>query len=399
MAQTWPVTRNKKLALKAIDAIGPFLLPLLERIWRPRIDTGETVARILVIEPWLIGDVVLATPLLLALRERYPDAHISLLAKPHAEALLRNSGLVDEVVVFDLPWTANTGKYRPSRYSRRALAALVTRLREARFDLTIDCRMDIRSNVITFATGAPKRVGYAFGGGSYLLTDAVPASPDDHHKVYDWLALLPPLDDGRWSAGGKGSGGIVEDLARRFKPQLRVTPDERADAAERMKSLGFHEDDLIVGIHPGASQPRRRWPLEDFAWVASALAARHSTKTLVFLDPENYGETMRLEGVRFLKTSLRGLMAAMTQCDLLLCNDSGPMHIADALGVPIVGVFTTGNPVWHRPFGDGQITVGHGTGHDFVSYPTRAEVLEAAEKQLAASVRAKTQLVSEPAAR
>lgn len=380
MAQTWPVTRNKKLALKAIDAIGPALVPLLERIWRPRTDSGEPVSRILVIEPWLIGDVVLATPLLQALRERYPDARISLLAKPHAEELLRNSGLIDEVIVFDLPWTANSGKYRPGRYDRRAIAALVARLRHTKFDLTIDCRMDIRSNVVTFATGAPRRIGYDFGGGSYLLTHALPASPDEHHKVFDWLALLRPLDDGRW-----GGEETAANLARRLKPRLSVTADEGAEAARRLSSLGFLEDDLIVGIHPGASQPRRRWPLDDFAWVAEALAERHSTKTLVFLDPENYGQTMGIPDARFLRTSLRELMAAMTQCDLLLCNDSGPMHIADALGVPLVGIFTAGNPTWHGPSGDDQLAVGRGTGHDFISYPERTDVLRAAEQRLVRS--------------
>ncbi|HEY4955393.1 MAG TPA: glycosyltransferase family 9 protein [Gemmatimonadaceae bacterium] len=379
MAQTWPVTRNKKLALKAIDAIGPALMPLLERLWPPRNDSSEAVRRILVIEPWLIGDVVLATPVLQALRERYPDAHISLLAKAHAEELLRNSGLVDDVIIADLPWTATTGKYRPSRYHRGAIAGLVSRLREARFDLTIDCRMDIRSNLVTFATGAPRRIGYAFGGGSYLLTDAVVATPDDHHKVRDWLALLRPLVE------GNVANDITESLARRFKPRLSVTLDERAQAAARLRSLGFLEGDLIVGIHPGASQPRRRWPLEDFAWVAEALGDRYSSKALVFLDPDGYGEGMRLPGARFLSTSLRELMAAMTQCDLLLCNDSGPMHVADALGVPLVGIFTTGNPAWHRPFGDDQITVGQGTGHDVISYPTRDDVLRAAEERLALS--------------
>jgi ADP-heptose:LPS heptosyltransferase len=379
MAQTWPVTRNKTLALKAIDAVGPALVPLLERLWPPRADSSEAARRILVIEPWLIGDVVLATPVLQALRERYPDAHISLLAKAHAEELLRNSGLVDDVIIADLPWTATAGKYRPSRYDRGEIAGLVSRLRAARFDLTIDCRMDIRSNLVTFATGAPRRIGYAFGGGSYLLTDAVVASPNDHHKVRDWLALLRPLD------GGNGTTDVTESLARRFKPRLNVTDEERTQAAARLSSLGFLEDDMILGIHPGASQPRRRWPLEDFAWVAEALAGRYSSKTLVFLDPDGYGEAMRLRGVRFLRTSLREMMAAMTQCDLLLCNDSGPMHVADALGVPLVGIFTTGNPAWHRPFGDDQITVGQGTGHDVISYPTRDDVLRAAEERLALS--------------
>lgn len=84
----------------------------------------------------------------------------------------------------------------------------------------------------------------------------------------------------------------------------------------------------------------------------------------------------------FVRASLREMMALMTCCDVFICNDSGPMHIADALRVPVVGIFTTGNPVWHRPFGENQLFVGRGTGHDVLRYPTRDEVLAAAEKQL-----------------
>jgi heptosyltransferase-2 len=316
--------------------------------------------------------------MLQALRERFPDAEISLLAKPHAEELLRNSGLVDHFIDFDFPWTATTGKYRPSRYDRRAIAALVRHLRQENFDLTIDCRMDSRSNVVTFVSGAPRRIGYDFGGGSYLLTDALPAAPDEHHKVHDWLALLEPLDDGRW-----GGPATATNLSRRFKPELRVTPEERREAARQLRSLGFAEGDVIVAIHPGASQPQRRWPLADFAWVADSLSLTHSTKSLVFLDPESYGKSMPLKSdARFIAASLRELMALLTNCDLFIGNDSGPMHVADALGVPVVGIFTTGNPVWHRPFGEGQVVVGQGTGHACLSYPTRADVLKAAESQL-----------------
>lgn len=101
----------------------------------------------------------------------------------------------------------------------------------------------------------------------------------------------------------------------------------------------------------------------------------------------------------FVRASLREMMALMTCCDVFICNDSGPMHIADALGVPVVGVFTTGNPVWHRPFGEEQLFVGRGTGHDLVSYPTRDEVLAAAEKQLerARLSRAENEAAMEPA--
>lgn len=378
------MTRGKRVALKVADAIarGVSLVPRV--IWRPRRDDGKGIRKILVIEMWLIGDVVLVTPLLRGLRARFPDARISLLAKPHAEDLLLHSGLVDEVIPFDFPWTANEGKYRPSRYDRREIASLLRRLRREEFDLTIDCRMDGRSNIVSFATGAPRRIGYDFGGASYLLTHALPASPDDHHKVDDWLALLKPIDDGGW-----GEKVRAETLTARPASLLIVTAHEKAEARRRLVALGVLDDDIVVGIHPGASNQRRRWPLDDFAWVAGSLA-RKSIVPLVFVDPEGYGEKMPIEPrACFLSTTLRELMATLTHCDVLICNDSGPMHIADALGVPVVGVFTTGNPVWTGPYGENQLTVGRGTGHDFVSYPAKEEVLAAANAQLQRARRAR----------
>ncbi|MDP9176468.1 MAG: glycosyltransferase family 9 protein [Gemmatimonadota bacterium] len=381
MAQTWPVTRSKRLVLDLVDALGAAAAPMLKTLWPPRKDTGAPVTRILVIELWLIGDVVLATPILRALRERFPGAEITLLGKPHAEELLRESGLADKVITFDFPWTANTGKYRPERYDRRVIRDLIRQLREERFDLTLDSRMDVRSSVIAYSTGAPRRIGYAFGGGGFLLTDALPASPNVHHKAHDWLALLKPLDDGRWN---NGATATVESLASRFPPLLRVNDAERVNADETLRSLGIQDGQLIVGIHPGASRPRGRWPLDNFGWIADALASRHATACVVFVDPERYGERMPSRNdVKFVRASLREMMALMTYCDLFICNDSGPMHVADALGVPVVGIFTTGNPIWHRPVRENQLYVGRGTGHDFVTYPTREEVLMAAEEQIA----------------
>jgi len=331
-------------------------------------------------ELWLLGDVVLMTPILRALRERFPGAEITVLAKPHAADLLGESDLADKVITFDFPWTAPADKYKPSRYDRRIID-LVRRLREEKFDITIDGRMDVRSSALAYATGAPTRIGYDFGGGGFLLTHALPASPDDDHRAHDWLTLLEPLDDGRWNDGGPSTPA---ELGKRFAPRLKVSLAERADAARLLRSFGVQDGDLIVGIHPGASRPRGRWPLEDFAWVADSLASRYGSRCLVFVDPAGYGAQMPARSeAHFVSASLREMMALMTCCDVFICNDSGPMHIADALGVPVVGIFTTGNPVWHRPFGENQRFVGSGTGHDVSTYPTREDVLTAAEEQLA----------------
>ena len=360
MAQTWRVTPAKVAVFRAIDALSLPLRPFIRK--RP---PGREVRNILVMEPWYIGDVVLATPALRALRAKFPNARISLLGKKHAEELLRHSGLVDEVIVFDIPWTAKQSKYSPSRYDRNAIHDLLGTLRSREFDLTVDARMDLRSNYLTWLTRAPRRVGYDFGGGSFFLTDAVPADPDRLHRVDDWIALLKPLE-----------------IEGRFEPLLRVSLEEKEWAGKVLARHGIGEADAVVAIHGGASDARRRWAPEKFEHVADALAQRYGVKIVWLLDPETPDREVTIASA-VLRTSLREMMAIFSRCTVVLCNDSGPMHIADALDVRVVAVFLTGNPAWHRPYRQNQEVVGEGTGHDFLVAPKEGEVLAAAERQLA----------------
>ena len=373
MAQTWRVTGAKRAAFRAIDVAGRPLKTLLS----PRPSGSAPVRNILVLEPWFIGDLVLATPILRALREKYPDARITLLGKKHARELLENSGLVDDTIVFDLPWTASgaTQKYDIRRYDPAEWKVLSDELRRRRFDLTLDARMDLRSNVVAFMTGAPRRIGFGFGGGDFLLTDAVAAKPDEYHRVVDWMMLMAPL------AGQEPNVESAESLARRMPPFLQVSAEERKKAAELLAANGILSSDTIVCVHAGARDPRRRWPLNRFASVATELKNRFGARIVLLQDPDS---TDPVPGVfdATLRTSLREMMAIVQQSKLFLCNDSGPMHIADALDVPVVAVFLTGNPVWHRPFREFQKVVGAGTGHDFREAPTEAAVLAAADEQL-----------------
>lgn len=373
MAETWRVTRSKRLIASVIDFLGRPLAPLLSP--RPQ-DAG--IHRILVLEPWYIGDLVLATPVLRGLREMFPAAHIAVLGKSHAREILQHSGLADEVIVFDFPWTAKTRKYNLRRYDVAGFRRFLDEMRSRSFDVTIDARMDLRSNIFTFLTRARRRIGFEFGGGTFLLTDRVPASPQDNHRVEDWLALLAPL-------GGTAARLSASDAGRTWEPLLRVTEEEKRDALGRLRALGFSPEDMVVGIHGGAGDPRRQWPMENFVRVGQELAERYGARVLVFRDPavENSSFISPFPSVQ---TTLRELMALLACCDILLCNDSGPMHVADALDVPVVSVFLTGNPAWHRPYRKFQKVVGTGTGHDFRVPPTEEEVLAAAIDQLSARV-------------
>ena len=333
MAQTRTITRKKLATLGVLDIASR----ALHGVYRPPPPRPGPPKSFLVVEPWGIGDVVLSTVLLAALRANYPDASITLLAKSHAEQLLENSQLVDEIVAFDFPWTAFTGKFSPTRYVPKEFQALIRRLRSHDFDVSLDARRDIRGNVITYLAGARRRIGYDFGGGAHLLTDALPSGTQNEHKISDWLALLRPL--------------AVE--SHPFAPTLTVTDEEKVSARRRIGALGLSTERPIVGIHPGAGHEVRRWDPLKFASVIDTLITDYGLQALVF--EEKPGDSARIaphNQIARIQSDLRGFMALVTQCDLLLCSDSGPMHIANALGVPVTALFGPQRREWYGPRGD-----------------------------------------------
>jgi ADP-heptose:LPS heptosyltransferase len=333
MAQTRTITPRKLAAIGALD-----IASLAVHVdWRPPPPRAEPPRSFLVVEPWGIGDVVLSTSLLRALRANYPTARVSLLAKRYAKDLLANSGLVDNIISFDFPWTAFEGKLTPSKYVPKQFQKLIGQLRSLDIDVSFDARRDIRSNLITYFSGARRRIGYDFGGGAHLLTDALPSGDQNEHKVADWLALLEPLDTER----------------REFTPLLSVTEAEKANARRRLAILGLSREKPILAVHPGARQAVRRWDPQRFAAAIDALVDQRGVQILVFEEEEgdSSGITPR-HWVRRVKRDLRGFMAMVSQVDLLLCSDSGPMHIANALGVPVTALFGPQRREWYGPRGE-----------------------------------------------
>lgn len=339
MAQTRTITRKKLAALGVLDLASR----TLRGVYRPPHPREGTPQSFLVVEPWGIGDVVLSTALLRALRADYPTASITLLAKSHAEPLLAGSGLVDEIIAFDFPWTAFSGKFSPGKYVPKQFQSLINRLRSRDFDVSLDARRDIRSNAITYLAGARRRIGYDFGGGAHLLTDVLPSGAQNEHKVSDWLALLSPL--------GKQPSG-------EFTPFLSVSDEEAHTARSTLGALGFSTETPLVGVHPGASHVVRRWNADRFAAVIERLVAELGVQVLVFEEKRgDSAEIVTKSGARRIQSDLRGFMGLVSQCDALLCADSGPMHIAGALGVPVTALFGPQRKEWYGPRGESDTVV------------------------------------------
>jgi ADP-heptose:LPS heptosyltransferase len=331
VAQTRTITQGK---LRRIAALDVFLRPLLLAAPKPPPARAGAPERILVLELWGIGDLIIATPLLAELRERFPGARVSVLAKPHAHEILAESGLADEVIGFDFPWTRFTGKYRLARWNLAAMDALFRGLRARRFDLCLDARRDLRSNVVAYLSGAARRIGYDFGGGTHLLTDVVPSGDQQAHKIDDWMRLLEPVL------------GFVPEART---PRLHVTAAERRAAAVRLRGEGPGSRPVVL-IHPGASHAVRRVREEIVSDVAGRLNAEAGVDTVLVVDPDGYGSSFALPpGVSVVQPSLRELMALVAEADALVSADSAAMHMAIALGTPATAVFGSARPDWYGP--------------------------------------------------
>jgi heptosyltransferase-2 len=175
-----------------------------------------------------------------------------------------------------------------------------------------------------------------------------------------------------------------------------VSTDEQIWATEFLEANGADPSKLLLAVHPGASVPEKRWPIDRFENLSRELGSRTNVDVLAFIDPAGYGASLaRVAGVIPAKVELRQMIALLARCDLLVCNDSGPMHIAGALGVPTVAVFGSGIDRQFAPLGDQHemVTAGVARGHeqqragargpyDDVADVPISKVLDAAERGL-----------------
>lgn len=280
---------------------------------------------------WL-GDAVMTTPALAAVREGFPDARIVLLARPPVAELFRHHPDVDEVMLYERPGRHEGGLGR---------LRLAGELRRRRFDGALLLQNAFDAALIAFLGRIPERAGYPTDGRRILLTLPVPLTPAilERHEVEYYLCLVDGL-------------GIPRPVPVALK--LAVTEEEREAMGKRLASLGIERDAPIVTINPGATYgSAKRWYPDRFAAVADTLSAEWSARVVVVgstaesplageIEAATRNPPVNLAG----KTTVRELMALLSLSSFLVTNDSGPMHIGAALGVPLVAIF--GPTDWRR---------------------------------------------------
>jgi len=293
---------------------------------------NDPPASLLVRAPNWLGDAVMTTPALAGVRDAFPDARIALLAKPPVAELFRHHPDVDEVIVYERP-----GRHEGASGRLR----LGGELRRRRFDGALLLQNAFDAALIAFLGRIPERAGYPTDGRRILLTLPVPLTPGilERHEVEYYLCLLDGL-------------GIPRPVPASLK--LAVTEEEREAMATRLASLGLERGASIIAINPGATYgSAKRWYPDRFAEVADALSAEWGAGVVVVgstAEAPLAGEieaAMRTPPINLAgKMTVRELMALLSLSSFLVTNDSGPMHIGAALGVPLVAIF--GPTDWRR---------------------------------------------------
>jgi heptosyltransferase-1 len=304
---------------------------------------AEQPKNILIIKPSALGDIVLALPALSALRRSFPQAKISWLVRPEFADLLRGNPDLDEVILFD---RRLLGKwwYKPEAFGE--LKKLLSQLRDERFDLVFDFQGLFRTGFFTRVTGCKKRFGPAGARefANLFYTDKVEQDSSCIHLVDYYLKMVASAGAQTPSASSGQAGGV----------EFKFPTDSHADEAVRKLLLSnkVNADNYIVFV-PGAARPEKLWPLERFAELAEKIDSRFGFR-IVATGSQGEREYIETTGQGVInlagQTSLRELISLLKGASLVISNDTGPGHIAAALGVPLVMLFGPTNPARLCPY-------------------------------------------------
>lgn len=293
----------------------------------------EGIKKILVVNLAFIGDVILATPVLRALKANYPQATIDLLTIPLAGEIAQRIPYVDQVRIYD-----KRGRHK--KWSE--LWQLIKELREQQYDLAIAMNFALRSALMAWVTGAPIRVGYAAQHGQWFLTHPVP--PDRsirRHESENHLAILAPLR-------------ILD-----HGTTLALVP--AAEDLEYVAQLpGMATTKKKIALCPVGSYPQKSWTMEGNRDLLVQTAEScewflvGGSKERPYLEELNK-LARNVAHVHGGDLNLRQTLALLSRCDALVTVDTGPLHMAQAVGTPVVAIFGPTDPVIWGPRGERDI--------------------------------------------
>jgi len=285
-----------------------------------------------------VGDAIMALPALRAVRARFPDAYIAIVARPYVADVYRAQNICDELIPFD-----RKGEHRGWQGRER----LARELRAKNFGTALLFQNAFDAAWLTWRAGIPERVGYARDGRSLLLTKpiAVPKRGEiPAHEQFYYLELLRRI-------------GWLDVFPEKTDASLHADEIQRQRAEEILQSAGARPSSLRIAIGAGASYGSAKcWPPVRFAAFVNQFRTRTDAEVILFGTPAEQsvaaaiasgitGSSISLVG----QTSIADLPALLSRCNLFVGNDSGAMHVAAAVGLPVVAIFGPTDPFGTAP--------------------------------------------------
>ena len=301
---------------------------------------------ILVIDFGQLGDVVMSLPALRAIRARFPHGRITVIVGRPGAQIIDMSGYADGTIEVDRVELRDG--FKPLSVLR--IFQVVKDVRRRKFDFVIDLHSFSETNLLGFFSGAPKRLFSRRPGRSLdFLANYNPKPPidkndPDQHLIDRYLDVLVPLG--------------VKDQPR--VPRLPTKPEDDRAIDAMLRKAKAEMGAPLVGLFPGAGHPGRCWPLEQFAELADFLIRNDGVRPVIFVGPEERHLVQRMRAifpsacVILEKLSIPQLAAAQARLAVFVSNDTGPVHIAAAVGTPIVVLIDLPRPHAYVPTGTSQ---------------------------------------------
>jgi len=304
-----------------------------------QLDFNKPVKKILVVCVNWVGDVIFSTPVFKALKRVAPGASLTCLAVPRVKDILQSCSAVDEVILYD-----EKGRHR----SLWAKAGLVWRLRKERFDICFLLHRSWTRALLVYLAGIPERVGYDTKNRGKFLTRAVELDPEIIHRSDFYLHILTSC------------GVPVSD----WTCELDVSLLAETQAQALLKAEGVNAGEPYVVMNAGGNWDLKRWPKENFADLVRQISEDYGIRVLIpgaRKDVRLAEEIARLSKADPVilagKTDLKQLLALLKKARLVVSSDSGPMHMANCVGTPVITVFGPTCPEVTGPRGKGSAVV------------------------------------------